>query len=46
MPHVPWYFKLPMALLALAYIGAQSAAYLGQRDEADPSETSAPPNNR
>lgn len=28
MPHVPWYFKLPLALLALVYIGAQSAAYL------------------
>lgn len=28
MPHVPWYFKLPVALLALAYVGAQSAAYL------------------
>jgi hypothetical protein len=38
MPHVPWYFKLPLALLALGYVGAQSAAYLGQRDDAEPDE--------
>src|SRR5712692_6707155 len=35
MPHVPWYVKLPLALLALGYIGAQSAAYLGHGDEAE-----------
>jgi hypothetical protein len=35
MPHVPWYLKLPLALLALGYVGAQSAAYLGHREEAD-----------
>jgi hypothetical protein len=38
-PHVPWYFKLPLALLALGYIGAQSAAYLGQRDETESGES-------
>ncbi|TMD05359.1 MAG: hypothetical protein E6J01_10470 [Chloroflexi bacterium] len=36
MPHAPWYVKLPLALLALGYIGAQSAAYLGHGDEAEP----------
>lgn len=40
MPHVPWYVKLPLALLALGYIGAQSAAYLGHGDEAEPSDSS------
>lgn len=39
MPHVPWYVKLPLALLALGYIGAQSAAYLGHGDEAEPSDS-------
>lgn len=46
MPHVPWYFKLPLALLALGYIGAQSAAYLGHRDEAEPGDSSRPPDRR
>lgn len=45
-PHVPWYFKLPLALLALGYIGAQSAAYLGHGDEAETSESPAPPTDR
>ena len=36
MPHAPWYVKLPLALLALGYIGAQSAAYLGHGDSAEP----------
>ena len=40
MPHVPWYVKLPVALLALGYIGAQSAAYLGHGDEAEPGDSS------
>jgi hypothetical protein len=35
MPHVPWYVKLPIALLALAYVGAQSAAYLAHDADAD-----------
>lgn len=39
MPHVPWYVKLPLALLALGYIGAQSAAYLGHGDEAEPGDS-------
>jgi hypothetical protein len=41
MPHVPWYVKLPLALLALGYIGAQSAAYLGHGDEAQPGDSTA-----
>lgn len=37
LPHVPWYFKAPLALLAFVYIGAQSAAYLAPDDsEGDP----------
>ena len=39
MPHAPWYVKLPLALLALGYIGAQSAAYLGHGDEAEPGDS-------
>jgi heme/copper-type cytochrome/quinol oxidase subunit 1 len=27
-PHVAWYLRLPLALIAFAYIGGQSAAYL------------------
>jgi hypothetical protein len=27
-PHVAWYLRLALALIAFAYIGAQSAAYL------------------
>lgn len=36
LPHVPWYFKAPLALLAFVYIGAQSAAYLADDSEGDP----------
>ncbi|HYS28443.1 MAG TPA: hypothetical protein VEQ12_02935 [Candidatus Limnocylindria bacterium] len=39
MPHAPWYVKLPLALLGLGYIGAQSAAYLGHGDEAEPGDS-------
>ena len=39
MPHAPWYVKLPLALLALGYIGAQSAAYLGHGDDAEPGDS-------
>ncbi len=37
LPHVPWYFKAPLALLAFVYVGAQSAAYLApDESEGDP----------
>jgi hypothetical protein len=39
LPHVPWYFKAALALLAFAYIGAQSAAYLAADDSDDPPAT-------
>jgi len=39
LPHVPWYFKAPLALLAFVYIGAQSAAYLAPDDSDDPPAT-------
>jgi hypothetical protein len=39
LPHVPWYFKAPLALFAFAYIGAQSAAYLAADDSEDPPVT-------
>jgi len=34
-PHVAWYLRLALALIAFAYIGGQSAAYLwsGQSDQ-------------
>ena len=38
IPHVPWYVKLPIALLALAYVGAQSAAYLAHDAGSDEDE--------
>ena len=39
MPHVPWYVKLPVALFALLYVGAQSAAYLAQRNDDESDES-------
>lgn len=42
MPHVPWYFKLPIALLALGYIGAQSAAYLAQDADTEDTDRTGP----
>ena len=34
-PHVAWYLRLALAVIAFAYIGGQSAAYLwsGQLDQ-------------
>ena len=39
LPHVAWYFKAPLALIAFVYIGAQSAAYLAADDSDDPPAT-------
>jgi hypothetical protein len=34
-PHVPWILRLVLALIAFAYIGGQSAAYLGSGTKSD-----------
>jgi hypothetical protein len=34
-PHVPWVFRLVLALIAFAFIGGQSAAYLGSGTKSD-----------
>ena len=39
LPHVAWYLKAPLALIAFVYIGAQSAAYLAPDDSDDPPAT-------
>jgi hypothetical protein len=34
-PHVAWYLRLPLGLLAFAYVSGQSAAYLWTHDQGD-----------
>lgn len=36
-PHVPWYLRIMLAMIAFLYISGQSAAYLSARgDESEP----------
>jgi hypothetical protein len=34
-PHVAWYLRLPLGLLAFTYVSGQSAAYLWSNDQGD-----------
>jgi hypothetical protein len=32
-PHVPWFLRLALAIIAFIYVGGQSAAYLWSSDQ-------------